>query len=416
MIKCSSDAEPGRHFYLPHHGVLRESSSTTKLRVVFNGSQKTNTGLSLNDCLHTGPKVLVDLVDVILRWRVHPFVFSTDIVKMFRQILVAPEDRDLQRILWRPTPDSPVNAYQLITVTYGLGSAPYLAIRTLRQLAEDEGKRFPLAVPVILNETYVDNIHSGGNTVEEAQEKVRQTRDLLMAGGFPLQQWIANQEDILNDIPESQRATIQSKSFEEEPLFHALGLTWQPNTDSFVFTSGVTSEMSALSKRTVLSRIAQCFDPLGWLAPIVIRAKIFMQELWTIQIGWDDELPDDFAIRWRGFLEQLPQVSALSVPRWLGLSSTAKAVELHGFSDASQLALGAVVYIRVINDLSEVCVSLVSAKTKVAPIKRDNSKSSRSRVARVTIPRLELSAAVLLVRHVERIRKTLRLEHVPVHL
>ena len=115
--------------FLPHHGVLRENSSTTKLRVVFNGSLRTSTGISLNDCLHIGPKLQQDLDAILLRWRTHAFVFAADIEKMYRQILIHPDDRDYQRILW--SYQGKPQEYQLCTVTYGLASAPFLALRVL---------------------------------------------------------------------------------------------------------------------------------------------------------------------------------------------------------------------------------------------------------------------------------------------
>lgn len=94
--------------YIPHHGVLREASSTTKLRVVFNGSFKSGNGTSLNDHLMIGPKLQQDIAAVITRWRQHRFVYTADIAKMFRQISVHRNDVDFQRILWRPSDDSEV--------------------------------------------------------------------------------------------------------------------------------------------------------------------------------------------------------------------------------------------------------------------------------------------------------------------
>lgn len=85
--------------YLPHHGVLRESNRTTKLRIVFNASSRTSNGLSLNDILHTGAKLQNDMCDILLWSRTHRILFSADIVKMFRQIAVHPDEWDLQRIL-----------------------------------------------------------------------------------------------------------------------------------------------------------------------------------------------------------------------------------------------------------------------------------------------------------------------------
>ncbi|XP_011699594.1 PREDICTED: uncharacterized protein LOC105456915 [Wasmannia auropunctata] len=135
-------ATPERVCYLPHYGMMKDTGDCAKIRVVFNGSLRTNSGTSLNNWLRAGPNLLPALSDVLTRWRHHRFVLATDIEKMYRQISVHPEDRDLQRILWGT---EEVTEHQLNTVTYGLACAPFLAIRVLRQLADDEGDRFPLA-------------------------------------------------------------------------------------------------------------------------------------------------------------------------------------------------------------------------------------------------------------------------------
>ncbi|XP_029178441.1 uncharacterized protein LOC114946181 [Nylanderia fulva] len=147
-----------RPVYLPHHPVIRESSSTTKVRVVFNASSVTSNGFTLNDCLLVGPKLQNDLGGVLLNWRFYRYVYLADIEKMFRQILVHPDDVDYQRIVWRPNPQSPVLSYRLLTVTYGTASAPYLAIRVRHQLADDESRRFPQAAKILKNSAYVDDL------------------------------------------------------------------------------------------------------------------------------------------------------------------------------------------------------------------------------------------------------------------
>ncbi|KAG8226156.1 hypothetical protein J437_LFUL007393 [Ladona fulva] len=147
--------------YLLHHGVWKESSSTTKLRVVFNGSQRTSRGVSLNSKLHTGANLLPDLGDVVSRLRGYRFVFTADIEKMFRQILVDERDQNLQNILWRFNVNDPLLSYRLQTLTYGLVCSPFLAIRCIRQLALEEGHAFPLAVPVLLEEIYMDDRSTG---------------------------------------------------------------------------------------------------------------------------------------------------------------------------------------------------------------------------------------------------------------
>ena len=124
-------------FYLPHHAVIKPGSKTTKVRVVFNASKTSHSGLSLNDVLHTGPVLQNDLMLIILKWRLYKYVFNGDIEKMYRQIYVHKEDKDFQRVLFPRTPDSPIEDFKLKTVTFGVNCAPYLAIRTLHQLAED---------------------------------------------------------------------------------------------------------------------------------------------------------------------------------------------------------------------------------------------------------------------------------------
>jgi len=116
-------------FYMPHHGIVKETSSTTKLRVVINGSEKNSNGVSLNDIMMAGPNVQDDLFDIVQRFWLHKVVMTADIAKMYRQVWVNAEDGSLQRILWRKTPDQPITTYLLNTVTYGTTSAPFLATR-----------------------------------------------------------------------------------------------------------------------------------------------------------------------------------------------------------------------------------------------------------------------------------------------
>ncbi|XP_024874211.1 uncharacterized protein LOC112456117 [Temnothorax curvispinosus] len=172
--------------YLPHHGVMKESSATTKLRVIFNGSSALPSGVTLNNHLHTGPNLLPALAEILLRWRRQRFIFAADIEKMYRQIKVHPEDRDLQRIVWRKSPSEVLLEFILITFTYGLACSAFLAIRTLYQLAKDDGAEFPLEVIALLLESYMDDILSGADSISKAKEIRRQLEQICMAGGFPL--------------------------------------------------------------------------------------------------------------------------------------------------------------------------------------------------------------------------------------
>lgn len=399
-----SDFAPSREFFLPHHDVVRKTSSTSKLRVVFNGSQRTNLGCSLNEHLHAGPKLQNEIIDIIIRWRRHQFVFAADIEKMYRQIRVHEEDWPLQKILWRTSPSDEPREY-LCTVTYGLACAPYLALRCIQQLSADAETTLPLAAEILRHDIYVDDILSGAADISQANSQIHQLREALTAGGFRLRKWIANDATLLADIPDRDRAQSSSVPFTADAIHNTLGISWEQHQDNFTFSLPTNANINkSATKRSVLSSIARMFDPLGWIAPVIVRSKIFMQELWAIRLDWDDELPEPFKSRWQNLLDQFEDAAALSIPRWFGTTTSNLAIEIHGFADASQGALAAAVYLRVLNDIDDLHVCLVSAKTKVAPLKR------------MSIPRLELSAAVLLVCHVRKINDTLNVLHAPVHL
>ena len=128
-----------KSFYLPHHCVLKDSSETTKLTVVFDASAKTSTGTSLNENLMVGPKFQNDLFAILLRFRFYPIVFSADIAKMYRQVMLADEDKDFHRILWRKNSAEPMKLLRMIRVTYGLVPSSYHSIRASFVIAEELG-------------------------------------------------------------------------------------------------------------------------------------------------------------------------------------------------------------------------------------------------------------------------------------
>lgn len=176
-------------YYIPHHFVVKESSTTTKLRVVFDASMSTTSGNSLNDCMMVGPQLQKSLLNIMLRFRTNPIAFTADLEKMYRQILVKPEDAQFQRILWRTHPSLPIKEYRLNTVTYGTASAPYLAVKSLQQLALLEKEKYPLAAEAALTSFYIDDNLSGSETLEEAKKTVSELIDLCMSGGFSLRKW-----------------------------------------------------------------------------------------------------------------------------------------------------------------------------------------------------------------------------------
>jgi len=178
-------------YFLPHHTVFKVTSTTTKTRVLFDGSAKTSNGLSLNDILQVGPTVQQDLYSIVLRFRTHQVCFTADIGKMYRQIKLHPQDQDVQRILWRYLSEEPIQEYQVTTVTYGASSAPYLATRCLTKLADDNKCHHPRVAQVLSNDFYVDDL-SGTPTLEEAINLQQVLTSLLNTAGFTSRKWASN--------------------------------------------------------------------------------------------------------------------------------------------------------------------------------------------------------------------------------
>lgn len=386
--------------FLPHHGVLKKGVETSKLRVVFNGSQKTRNGASLNSCLLVGPNLLPLLADVLTRWRRHRYVYVADVEKMYRQVLVHEKDRDLQRILWRD--GETLQEFRLNTVTYRLACAPFLAIRTLRQLADDESCKFPRGAAVLRENVYVDDILAGASTVSETLESRHQLEAICRAGGFPLKKWVANHEALLADIPVDNLAGQTTRTWQAAESHATLGLGWRPNDDMFAFVIRSLGE-GAVTKRAVLSQAAQLFDPLGWMSPVTIKAKCIIQAAWLKQVGWDDRLPDEDVAAWEALRAELPLLRDFRIPRWIGTEAPDGIMELHGFADASERAYAAVLYLRSVTG-GEFCISLLQAKTKVAPLRQ------------LSLPRLELCAASLVVALTVRMLEVLKLPISTVHL
>ncbi|XP_076397965.1 uncharacterized protein LOC143266315, partial [Megachile rotundata] len=380
--------------YIPHHPVIRDDSTTTKLRVVFNASSVTSSGLALNDLLLPGPKLQSDLPSVVNRWRQFRYVYTADIAKMYRQILVHQDDLDFQRILWTTSDPNQPYEYQLLTVTYGMNCAPYLALRVIQQLILDEGNAFPLAVPLLRDCTYVDDILFGENDVESLRRSREQLIGLLNRGHFSLRKWASNSAELLSNIDSSDHGLACSKELSPDDQVKILGVAWNPSRDSFHFRVSL-ARTAPTTKRSILSIIAKLYDPLGWVAPATISAKIFIQELWRLRVSWDETLPESSLRKWQNIYTHWRGLDGASIPRWTGLHPTSPVVELHGFADASTVAYAAVIYLKVVSSTGETTVSLLACKSKVAPLKP------------LTIPRLELSAAVLLARLFEFIRASI---------
>lgn len=325
----------------------------------------------LEETNSVGPTIQKPIFSHLIQWREHAIGLIGDIAKMYRQIWHHPDDRDFLKIWWRFTPHDDLKSYRIKVVTYGTASAPFLAIRTLFQLATDEEENYPEAAKLLRENFYVDDFSCSFRDVHHATQMKHKVTELLQKGGFELRKFSSNSSELVPDPTEGN-------------VVKTLGVTWNTSQDQIVLEFNDIYFHVSFTKSSILSEIAQIFDPLGLCAPIVLRAKFIMQKIWQQHdIKWDDTVPKEIQEEWSDFRQQIRNVNAIVVPRAL-IRTGDKRIEIHGFADASERGYGAAIYLR-----SESGCHLVCSKSRVAPLKK------------MTIPRLELQAALLLARLVK---------------
>ncbi|XP_055613091.1 uncharacterized protein LOC129759623 [Uranotaenia lowii] len=401
-----ADVGPEKRFYLPHHPVIKQASTTTKVRVVFDASAKSSSGISLNEALLVGPVIQDELRALIMRSRMKQIMVVADIEKMFRQIGIHEADMPWQSILWRADPKKEVETFELATVTYGTKPAPFLATRTLKQLAIDEHHRFPAASKALEEDVYMDDVITGTDLEEDAVKLCVDLIKLTSSGGFRLRKFASNSAAALREVDSEDLALQQTEeiNLDPDPAVKTLGLVWLPRTDHFRFNFNIVRVPmdERLSKRKILSAIAMLFDPLGLVGAVTASAKIFMQRLWRLQedgnrLDWDHPVPVNVEQEWRNFYDQLPILNALKIQRCAIIRNAIK-VELHFFSDASERAYGACAYIRSVDVDGKSYVCLLASKSKVAPLKCQS------------IPRLELCGALLSAELSSKVRAAVKMQ------
>ncbi|XP_037931170.1 uncharacterized protein LOC119665982 [Teleopsis dalmanni] len=299
MTKFSGSEIISPQYFIPHHCVLRPDSSTSKLRVVFDASVHKLSGPSLNDIMFNGPKVQDELFSILLRFRMHKYVLKTDVEKMYRQIWVNIDDRNLQLIMWRENPTEPLNYYQLNTVTYGTRAAPYLATRCLTKLADEYQGNYLYGATSLNRDFYVDDGLIGADTINEALLIQQQLITILDKAGMKLKKWCANNPKLLHGIaPEDQEVNLNFDS-KETQFTNTLGLLWLPKSDSFRIKVNIRDH-SHTTKRSMSSDLAHIYDPLGLIGPILARVKLDQgyqdkaTYLWThsqIVLSWINNHP-----------------------------------------------------------------------------------------------------------------------------
>ncbi|XP_036319310.1 uncharacterized protein LOC118733830 [Rhagoletis pomonella] len=390
-----------RNWYLPHFAVLNPNKPT-KLRLVFDAAAFSN-GTSLNSNLLKGPQDYRPLPAILFHFREGPVAVCGDVMEMFHQVVVQPNDRCAQRFLWRGGDDTkPPDVFEMVSMTFGAACSPCAAhyVKTMNALQHRNADNLR-AVKAILEYHYVDDFVDSFESVAEAIKVTKQVCDIHKRAGFTLRHFASNSPDVSKSLGCDEVAlNIQRKeSFSPEKV---LGMYWRPSSDDFNFEvkfnytdKTVLDGLRSPTKRELLSIVMSIFDPIGFLCHFTIVAKLILREVWSYRVRWDEDIPVEVNSAWERFRKQIPNVTQCHIPRPYFDNKTIKQLQLHIFVDASEHAFAAVGYWRYTTDCGKIGMSFVSAKTKTAPLKP------------LTIPRLELQAAVLGV----RLKKIIFQEH-----
>ena len=392
--------EEGKVWFLPHHGVYHPRKKT--LRVVFDCAS-CFAGTSLNKQLLQGPDLTNTLLGVLTRFRQGPMALMTDIKGMFHQVRVAEEHANYLRFLWWPNGDltKDLAEHRMLVHIFGAVSSPSCATYALLKTAEDNAHLYPEeAISTIRKNFYVDDALKSVHSVEQATSLYQQLTEVCAKGGFKLNKWICSDRSVLSEIPEADRASgvkTLDLSRDQLPMERALGVQWDVEQDSFTFS--ILNKHKPLTRRGILSSVSSIYDPLGFLSPVILPAKQILQQLCKLKLAWDEAIPPEMAQTWQRWVDDLILLHSFSVRRCFTPSEfgNVEMAQLHHFCDASEVGFGAVSYLRLTNSEKEVCVAFVIGKARVAPLKH------------VTIPRLELAAAVVAVRLDKMLSKQLEL-------
>ena len=366
--------------YLGHHGVHKDSL-TCGMRIVLDCSGKTSRrNLSMNDCLYSGPSLVPDMVQVLMRFRLGRYACVSDIEKAYLMLRLNERDKDVTRFMWPKDindPNSEYIVYRFTVVLFGATCSQFLLNATiLRHLSQIKNKdQFKRGI-------YIDNLLKTSNDEKSLERFYWEAQKTFSAAHLNLREWNSNVDKVNKQAETDHVLTARTE------YSMVLGLKWFPGMNDLHYKE--VTFYGKDDKRGVLSDLAKVFDPLGFLLPLVVRGRLLLQNLWKGDVKWDDPLPAEHLTEWRQLRGDLLNGRTLGLPRTM---TCERSVILHTFCDASPRAYGAVCYITYSENQSRGMSKFIIAKAKVAPIKMLK-----------TIPHLELTSILVgarLVRYVK---------------
>ncbi|KAL7299392.1 hypothetical protein TKK_0007958 [Trichogramma kaykai] len=390
-------------WYLPCFGA-RNPNKPGKVRLVFDAAAK-SWGVCFNDLLNKGPDLINSLIGVIMRFRRYAIAFKGD---MFLKVKLREHDWNAQRFLWRDRDRaSEPKEFVMTSLLFGK-SSPCEAILVKNKNAREFSTKYPEAAESIVRNSYVDDYLDSCSTKQQTCERIKQVIEIYSSANWELHGCASNDFEVVSNVcgdSGGSSVPLQFSDSDDSSQLNekVLGLFWDTNKDCFGFRGGEDKIDSSIrdfsrapTKREFLKIIMSLFYSLGFLSPLIIQARILMQEVWASKIGWDQALLEVHFEKWKQWLKELSKIHSCRVQRCYQLAGYVSSLpELHMFCDASEKAFATVGYWRFVCADGRSRVAFVASKARVAPTKT------------TTIPRLELQAALLAV----RLAQTIESEH-----
>ncbi|XP_054709054.1 uncharacterized protein LOC129218752 [Uloborus diversus] len=381
--ECGVESHDGNTmYYMPHSPVVRKNASETKVRIVYDASSKVNVEVSLNQCLIPGPNLNPSILDLILCFRQFKYAFSADIEKAFHQIGIVETDRDALRFLYFDN-ELNIKHYRMTRAPFGVACSSFILACTIKHHIKKLSVENPEIFKMLNNFIYVDDIFYGSDSVEHACKLSTEAYNVLKEAGMNLRHFSTNSEELEKIWDNNGIVEVQK---EHNDTLKVLGLNWCNSKDVLFLNIDKLSETlnkcRIITKRNILNVTATIFDPVGFISPFVLRAKLIMQNLWQLGLELDDEVPIECKQMWSEWCDEIETLKKFEICReyFPCELNRNKNKELHIFGDASIKAYGSVAYLRSVEDCT---VAFVMVKSKIAPIKQ-----------KLTLPRLELLAAL----------------------
>ncbi|XP_055632470.1 uncharacterized protein LOC129772961 [Toxorhynchites rutilus septentrionalis] len=390
-----------RVWYLPLFPVFNPNKPG-KVRIVWDAAAKTN-GISLNSMLLKGPDLLTPLDYVLYRFREFRVGLSGDIKEMYLQMLMSKRDQHCLRVLWCDDSTGEPSTYVTQVMPFGTCCSPSWAQYIKNFNASKFEIQYPAAAHAIIRQHYVDDMLVSVESDDIAIRLAKDVKFIHAQAGFDMRNWVSNSQEVIEAMMEQTTDEKNLNIGSELGTEKVLGMWWCTATDNFTYKLSAKHNRDLLAgarkptKREVLSTLMAVFDPLGLISNVLVYLKVLFQEIWRTGIDWDDVIPKSLNEKWEKWLEILPKVQDVRIPRcYRSLISLNPeiTIQLHTFVDASLSGFAAVVYLRFEQGSNVEC-AIVGAKTRVAPLKF------------LSVPRLELQAAVIGVRLADRITKSL---------